>query len=124
MKSLADNELIIDSDISNFSLENELVDLIESKSEKFFDNFTKGFNPILPLCWIALSQGYRMVISKDKKQKVLDEAIFRSKRSLILSTFGSLYFASGLGIFKHPNNILHRCYLQSFNFFKECYRPF
>ena len=103
IKILATNEIVSESDsiintgIDNDALNEEIKNLIDSKTSSFVDNLVNGFNPILPLCLIAISQGYKIVVSKNKKNQIINETLMRSERSLILSAYSALYYASGLG---------------------------
>lgn len=96
------NELVISSDIENDKLEREMLQTLESEGDTFLDNVLESFNPLLPLCFILTTQGYKVATSQVTYLKAISEGKDRAKRALAASSFGALSYALGAGWFSLP----------------------
>lgn len=96
------DEVVIGTDISNNYLTSELNQVLKSESDSVIDDFLEGFNPLLPLCFIVTTQGYKVVAKKTTYEKALTIGKTRTEKSLIISSIAALSYALGAGWYSLP----------------------
>ena len=94
---LYSDEMVMSSGIRNKNLSQDMATSIEGEGDTFFDNFFEGFNPLVPLCFIAASQGYKVVAKKSTIKMAIKQGKVRSKRALTVSSVGAVTYAFGFG---------------------------
>ncbi len=99
---VGDSRLVLDSDISNHHLEAVMGAALTHYDDGFFDRFLDGFHPLLPLIFIAATQGYRVAVGQQSIELAIDDAAYRVARSATAGGVGALVYAIGGGWLSLP----------------------
>lgn len=119
------DEVIIQSNISNQELTDEIERTLAHKDASLVDEFLEGFNPLLPLTFIFASQGYRIAAKKSTVRRAVMEGKERLVKSIAISGIGASAFAAGMGWFTLPITLGSGAIINElnvFNNFKEYFK--
>lgn len=96
-RTLDDQNLVIDSGISDQAIERAVGHAISHGSESFRDAVVDSFNPLFPLVFIVATEGYKVAVGSRSVENAVSNAIDRSKKSLTGGAVGAVFYAMGFG---------------------------
>jgi hypothetical protein len=102
----SDNYLILDSDISNSTLEQTVRGALESSDAAIGDAFIDAFNPLLSIAFILGTEGLKVSVSKKDMGQAMLSLSHRTTRTLLSQSMGGLIYAAGGGWLAIPATIL------------------
>lgn len=113
------DERVIGTDFSDAELTDEINKVLESESDTFLDDLAESFNPLLPLCYIVATQGYKVATKKATYEQAINNGKTRVEKSLIISTLGAFAYASGTGWLSLPFTLGASALLEESKKYKE-----
>lgn len=89
-EGLPNNRLVLDSDITDADLEQAVNATLDDLQNGWLDQFWETFNPLIPLLVIAATQGYQVVVNRQRIASAVEVAKARAVRSLVAGGVGAL----------------------------------
>lgn len=108
--------LVLDSDITEESLENQITTAIDSFDPSLTGEFLRAFNPIMPLVFIVASEGYQIWVGNYSINSAIESTRYRIERSMVATGIGAIVFAIGGGWLALPATFISG---SIYNYYKE-----
>jgi hypothetical protein len=89
-EGLPNNRLVLDSDLSEADLEQTINATLDNLQSGWLDQFWETFNPLIPLLVIAATQGYQIVVNRQRIASSVEVAKARAARSLVAGGVGAM----------------------------------
>jgi hypothetical protein len=89
-EGIPDNSLVLDSDISEDDLAQTINSTLDDLQDGWLDHFWETFNPLIPLLVIVATQGYQVVVNRQRVASAVEVAKARAARSLVAGGVGAL----------------------------------
>ncbi|MBN8728056.1 MAG: hypothetical protein J0H15_10200 [Xanthomonadales bacterium] len=87
---LAHNEMVLDARMDESDLAGVIDQTLHGLDPGVLDQFWEAFNPLLPALIIAATQGYQVVIGRQRVEDAFTIAIERAARGLVAGTAGAV----------------------------------
>jgi hypothetical protein len=87
---LDSNHMVINSKLSESDLEHAINSTASGLDHGFIDGFWDNFHPLIPLLTIVATQGYQVVMDKQKVQSAVEVAKARAARGMVASGIGAV----------------------------------
>lgn len=107
--------LVIDSGVSEESLNNQLSEIIDNHSFTS-EELLSIFIPILPISWICLSEGYALYLEKSSVGDALSNTKIRAKNAVMSTAVGGLATVLGAGLFAIPLTMLSHSIIEQYDY--------
>jgi len=91
------NGLVLDSGITEESLNDQISSAIDSLDPSLTGEFLNAFNPLLPLVFIVATEGYRVSVGRYSLNEAIDSTRYRAERSMVATGIGAVVYAIGGG---------------------------
>jgi len=91
------NGIVLDSGITEESLNDQITTAIDSLDSSQTGDFLSAFNPLLPLVFIVATEGYRVSVGKYSLSEAIDSTKYRAERSMVAHGIGAVVYAIGGG---------------------------
>ncbi|QFY88502.1 hypothetical protein D5125_02845 [Magnetovirga frankeli] len=97
------NGLVLDSEITEAILRERVSEAIGIMDNSMLDSAVDAFNPLIPLAFILITEGYQLAIGKSSVTSALRSSRYRMERSIGSGLAGALVFAAGGGLLSIPS---------------------